>query len=52
MLGDRLGGDDAAATAGDDQPQLAFDRASRDEQGVDLGFERLELERQLDRRRP
>ena len=49
VLGDRLGGGDAAPAAGDDQPQLRFHLAGLRQQRPDLGFERRAVERQLDR---
>ena len=49
MGGDRLGGGDPAAAAGNDQPQLAFDRPGLGEQRLDLRFQRAAVELELDR---
>jgi hypothetical protein len=49
VRGDWLGGGDAAAAAGDDQPQLSFERTGLRKQGVDLAFEGAAVELELDR---
>jgi hypothetical protein len=49
VVGDRLGGGDAAAPTGDDQPHLALDGAGPLQQRVDLPFQRAAVELELDR---
>ena len=46
---DRLGGGDPAAAAGDDQPQLPFDRRRPRRAGPDLALQGAAVEAQLDR---
>ena len=46
---ERLGRGDAAAAAGDDQPQLPVGVAELGEQGLDLALQRGAVELELDR---